>query len=343
VIGDRSARSKFLPITDHRSLITPRQVIFLILPEVEILDLAGPLQAFHEANRLQHRYQVRACSTHARVRSDQGLVLSDLDPLPVPGPHDLVVVPGLPYRATIRLDRTAVRWLKTAAGAGAQIASVCTGAFVLGEAGLLDGRRCTTHWSRTAELQRRFPAARVIDDRLFVSDGAIMTSAGIASGIDMALAIIERADGPLLAASVAREMVVYIRRDGGHDQRSIYLDYRTHLQPGIHRAQDWITQHPDEKATIAGLASLAGMSPRNLTRRFRDVTGITIKEFTTRVRLELARNLLNDPGLTVEAVANRCGFESARQLRRVWTAAFGGTPSAARIVGHWPARATIHQ
>jgi transcriptional regulator GlxA family with amidase domain len=306
-------------------------VIFLILPDVEILDLAGPLQAFHEANRVQPHYQIRSCSTQTRVRSDQGLVLSDLEPLPAAGPHDLVVVPGMPYHATKRLDRAAVRWLMSAARVGAQIASVCTGAFVLGEAGLLDGRRCTTHWSRTAELQRRFPAARVIDNRLFVSDGSIMTSAGIASGIDMALAIIERADGPLLAAGIAREMVVYIRRDGGHDQRSIYLDYRTHLQPGIHRVQDWITQRPGERITITALASIAGMSARNLTRRFREVTGITIKDFMTRIRLELARDLLHDPGLTVEAVANRCGFESARQLRRVWRHAFGGTPTTARV------------
>ncbi len=171
----------------------------------------------------------------------------------------------------------------------------------------------------------------MLDDRLFVNDGAIMTSAGIASGIDMALAIVERADGPILAATIAREMVIYIRRDGSHDQQSIYLDYRTHLQPGIHRVQDSITQRPEVRTTITGLASVAGMSARNLTRRFREATGITINEFTTRVRLELARDLLHDPGLTVEAVANRCGFDSARQLRRVWTAAFGGTPAAARL------------
>jgi transcriptional regulator GlxA family with amidase domain len=178
-------------------------------------------------------------------------------------------------------------------------------------------------------LRQRFPRARVVENRLFVSDGPVTTSAGIASGIDMALALIERLHGPLAAAAVAREMVVYIRRDGAHEQESIYLDYRTHLHPGIHRVQDWLTQHPHEKTTLGELAQVAGMSTRNLTRLFRATTGLSIKEFSTRVRLELARTLLHDPELTVDGVANRCGFDNARQLRRAWKEAFGGTPRGA--------------
>ncbi|MCU1347966.1 MAG: AraC family transcriptional regulator [Acidobacteria bacterium] len=301
-------------------------MIFLLLPDVEILDVAGPLQTFHQANAIEHRFVIRTCALTDRIRTDQGLLLAGLEPLPEAQEGDLVVVPGMRYRATERIDSRAVRWLKTSAAAGAQLASICTGAFILGEAGLLDGRRCTTHWSRTMELKRRFPGARVLDNRLFVSDGPVTTSAGIASGIDMALAIIERSHGPLAAAAVAREMVVYLRRDGAHDQESIYLDYRTHLHPGIHRVQDWLTRHPAAKSTLPELATVAGMSARNLTRQFRQTTGITIKDFATRVRLELARTLLHDPELTVDAVANRCGFDNARQLRRIWQAAFGGTP-----------------
>ncbi len=232
----------------------------------------------------------------------------------------------MPYASTLRFDPAAIRWLKTSHARGAEIASVCTGAFALGEAGLLDGRRCTTHWSRTSELERRFPAARVLTNRLFVTDGTITTSAGIASGIDMALSLIERAHGPLLAAQIAREMVVYIRRDGGRDQQSIYLDYRTHLHPGVHRVQDWLTQHPERKQTLEQLGAIAGMSARNLTRVFRRTTGISIHEFSTRLRLELAQSLLHDPGLTVDAVAQQCGFDSARQLRRLWRETFGATP-----------------
>ena len=291
-------------------------MIFVVVPEVEILDFAGPLQALSEANRTRQRYRIRICATRPRVESHQGVVLSDLEPLPNVAGDALVIVPGMPYHATEKLERKVTRWVADAARAGAHIASVCTGAFVLGEAGLLDGRRCTTHWSRTAELARRYPRARVLEDRLYVTDGEITTSAGIASGIDMALAFIEQADGPIVAAEVAREMVVYLRRDGAQQQRSVYLDYRTHLHPGVHRVQDWIVQNPATRATLEALADVAGMSPRSLTRSFRGATGISVLAFTTRVRLELARTLLHDPGLSMEAVAQRCGM-SARQLRRL--------------------------
>jgi transcriptional regulator GlxA family with amidase domain len=287
-------------------------VIFLVLPEVEILDLAGPLQTLSEA---RDRYRIRICATRPRIASHQGVVLSDLEPLPEHAGDALVVVPGMPYAATQRIERKVTRWLANASREGAHIASVCTGAFALGEAGLLDGKRCTTHWSRISELARRFPRARVLEDRLYVTDGDVTTSAGIASGIDMALALIEQADGPIVAAEVAREMVVYLRRDGAQEQRSVYLDYRTHLHPGVHRVQDWIVRNPATRATLDALADVAGMSPRSLTRTFRGATGISVLEFTTRVRVELARTLMHDPGLTLEAVAQRCGM-SGRQLRR---------------------------
>lgn len=292
-------------------------MIFLALPDLEILDLAGPLQALSEANRSRERYRIRLCATRPRVVASQGLVFSELEPLPDDASDALVIVPGMPYVATQRIETKVTRWLAKQARAGAQVASVCTGAFVLGEAGLLDGRRCTTHWSRTAELAQRFPRARVLTDRLFVSDGPVMSSAGIASGIDMALALIEQLDGPLVAAEVAREMVVYLRRDGAQEQHSVYLDFRTHLDPGIHRVQDWIIRNPEARATIEELAEVAGISPRSLTRNFRKATGISIHDFATRVKLELAKTLLHDPSLTIEAIAQRCGFATARQLRRL--------------------------
>jgi transcriptional regulator GlxA family with amidase domain len=286
-----------------------------VLPEVEILDLAGPLQALSEANRGRTRYRIRLCSPRERIESHQGVTLADLDRLPDDVDDALIVVPGMPYHATQKFDRSVTRWLADAARAGAHMASVCTGSFALGEAGLLGGRRCTTHWSRTGELARRFPTARVLEDRLYVTDGNVTSSAGIASGIDMALAFIEQWDGPIVAAEVAREMVVYLRRDGAQEQHSVYLDYRTHLHPGVHRVQDFIVQNPAARATLDELSDVAGMSARSLTRTFRGATGISVHEFTTRVRIELAKTLLHDPGLTTEAVAQRCGL-SARQLRR---------------------------
>lgn len=307
-----------------------QRVFFALLPNVEVLDLAGPVQAFHEANRYGAGYEVHTCAAEPRVRTDQGLWLSDLEPLPEVGPDDLVVLPGARMESLQRIDPAVLRWLRQAHEGGAHLASVCTGAFALGEVGLLDGRQCTTHWTRLEDLQRRFPRARVLTNRLFVEDGRITTSAGIASGIDMALALVERRHGPLVAAAAAREMVVYVRRDGSHRQHSVYLEYRTHLHAGIHRVQDWLIAHPDERATIEDLARIAALSTRHLTRIFRQATGVSILEYRTRLRLERARDLLRDPGLTVEAVAARCGFESARQLRRVWKEAFGTAPSSGR-------------
>ena len=307
-----------------------RRVIFLLLPELEILDLAGPLQAFHEAVHAGADLQVRLGSPEPRVRTDQGLCLAELEPLPEPAADDLVVVPGMRFAALDAVGPRVLSWLREAHETGAQLASVCTGAFLLGRAGLLDGRQCTTHWSRVEELQRRFPAARVLESRLFVHDGPLTTSAGIASGIDMALALLERRFGPLLVAAVAREMVVYLRRDGSHRQQSVYLDYRTHLHPGVHRVQDWLIANPAERASLAALGRLAALSPRHLTRVFRQATGVSVQEFTTRLRLELARGLLHDPRLTVEGVATRCGFASARQLRRLWKEVHGTSPGSER-------------
>jgi len=324
-----------------------QRLIVLVLPEVEILDLAGPLQVFHEANLQGADYRTLICAPEPRVHSDQGIWLADLAPLPAPEEGDLILVPGCPLAAlesgvpgerrtgspsapASRVEPAVLAWLAEAAAAGAHFASVCTGAFVLGRAGLLDGRQCTTHWTRLDDLAHRFPAARVLAGRLFVEDGPVLTSAGIASGIDLALALVERRHGPHLTSRVAREMVVYLRRDGAHPQTSVYLDHRAHLHPGVHRVQDWLIAHPEERATLTQLADLAALSPRHLTRVFREATGVTVQDYATRLRLERARSLLQDPHLTIEAVAARCGFETARQLRRLWKEAFGTTPSAAR-------------
>jgi transcriptional regulator GlxA family with amidase domain len=252
-----------------------------------------------------------------------------LKALPEPRPGDLILIPGT-SSGTLDDMRPPVDWLRMAAGAGARIASVCSGAFALGRAGLLDDRRCTTHWKVVARLQAENPRARVVENCLFVEDGGIVTSAGVASGIDMALALVERDFGPLVVARVSREMVVYLRRNGDQDQRSIYLDHRTHLHPGVHRVQDWMVANTDQKATLEQLARIAGMSPRHLTRVFRQATGVTPKRFAAKVKVQVARDLLGDPQRTVEAIASSVGFEDARQLRRLWKQSFGVSIAAYR-------------
>lgn len=306
-----------------------RRTIFAVFPGCEILDLAGPLQAFHEAAAFGARYDVTHHALTPTIRSAQGLELSGLEPLPSVGPGDRVVVPGYPV-TTERVPPKLVAWLRQAHRAGAEVCSVCTGAFALGEAGALDGRMCTTHWRRVPELRARFPRARVVGDRLFVDDGGVVTSAGIAAGIDMALALIERDAGPVVAGEVAREMVVYMRRDGAHKQDSVYLDYQTHLSPGIHQLQQHLVSNPASRETLGELAAIAGMSERNLTRVFKRATGISIHDYREQLRIERARDLMRNPTLTLDAVAAACGFADARQLRRVWSARFGQAPSVSR-------------
>jgi len=300
-----------------------------MLPGVHALDFAGPVQTVHEANDFGADYQLEFVGTSDRVRTAQGFTIADLAPLPVPQPEDWVIVPGT---ESSQLDQLEIpdAWLKSADACGARVTSVCSGAFALAKAGVLDDRQCTTHWKVVDRLQAQFPRTQVLENRLFVRDGNVVTSAGVASGIDMALALLEEDYGPRMAAKVAREMVIYLRRSGDTSQTSIYQEHRSHLHPGIHRVQDWIVAHPDEKATIDQLAQVAHLSPRHLTRVFRQSTGITLKEFATKVKLEVAQQLLVRPALTVEDIALRCGFQDARQLRRLWHQHFGTNLREAR-------------
>jgi len=307
-----------------------RRLFFLIVPQTHLLDLAGPAQVFWEANGLGGAYDIHYCAGRDSVRSAQGLVLAGLEPLPDVGSGDIVLVPGLDSSTLDDLGHVPVDWLRGAAAAGAVLGSICSGAFVLGQAGVLDGRRCTTHWKVADRLAREVPAAHVVRNRLYVKDGPVITSAGVASGIDMALAMVEEDFGPITAARVAREIVVYLRRSGESEQTSVFLDFRTHLHPGIHRAQDWLARHVEESPTIERLAAEAAMSPRNLTRLFRQATGITIKDYVTRLRLEVAASLLRSPDYTLERVAAECGFKDSRQLRRIWSRRFGVNPSSWR-------------
>ncbi|MBO1417751.1 DJ-1/PfpI family protein [Streptomyces sp. FH025] len=309
------------------------RVVVLVLPEVNLLDLAGPVQVFDAAAHLGAGYRLEYAGETEGLRSAQGLLLAGLSPLPTTraGAGDLVLVPGPRLTGSDRLVAPAVvRWVREAHAAGARVASVCTGAALLGEAGLLDGRTCTTHWSLTSAMRERYPRAQVRDAALYVHDGRISTSAGISAGIDLALSLVERDHGPELAAGVARELVLYLRRDGDTAQISPFLRYRNHVQPAVHRVQDHLAQHLDGAFTLRELAGVANLSPRGLTRAFTTATGVTPLAYQRQLRLERARALLADTDLTVEAVAARCGFRDARHLRRLVTDAFGVPPSRLR-------------
>jgi transcriptional regulator GlxA family with amidase domain len=305
------------------------KVVLALFPGCEILDLAGPLQAFYEANALGATYEILNCGMSTTVCSAQGLQLGSLLPLPPISQGDLVIIPGYDVDRT-HIESQLVRWVRSAYDAGARVCSVCTGAFIMGEAGLLDGRRCTTHWKRLEQLQRRFPTARMLNDALYTRDGRVICSAGIASGIDVSLAIIEQDFGARIAAKVAREMVVYMRRDGHHPQLSIYFDFRSHADHAIHAVQDRILHDAASKSSLGELARLARMSTRSLTRAFRNATSISIAEYRTRVRLQNAASLIEASELGMEQIAAQCGFRDASHLRKAWKAAHGQSPSQAR-------------
>ncbi|WP_234402008.1 GlxA family transcriptional regulator [Thermobifida halotolerans] len=233
--------------------------------------------------------------------------------------HDLVVVPG--WRAptlegTTVLGDAVLRRVAAHHAAGGTVASVCAGADALGRAGLLDGRRCTTHHQLQDELATRHPRAHVVRDVLYTVDDRVVTSAGIASGIDLALFLVATAHGPGTAARVARSMVVYARRNGDEQQASVMLRHRGHLSDAVHRAQDLIDARFTERLPLSALAAAAGLGERTLTRRFVAATGLTPLRYQQALRLERAEHLIGQ-GTTVEAAAHAVGFQDARMLRRL--------------------------
>lgn len=295
------------------------KVVFLVVPGVHLLDLAGPAQVFSSAADFGFDYELSYVSEHPEVRSTQGVVLRTSSALPCLSREDLVLVPG--WRAP-KLDGTGLMspatldWLRTHHATGGTVASVCAGADALGRAGLLDGRRCTTHHEVQDELARRYPRAKVIRDVLYVLDDRVVTSAGIASGIDLALHLIATRHGPTVAAGIARTMVVYARRNGDEQQASVLLRHRSHVNETAHRVQDIIESRVTERLSLAELARLSGCSQRTVTRLFHRATGMTPLRYQQALRLERAEHLIGQ-GVTVESAARAVGFEDARMLRRL--------------------------
>ncbi len=295
------------------------RVVFLLLPGVHLLDLAGPAQVFSSASGPGHDYALHYVAEQPDVLSAQGLPLRASLSWPSLSPDDLVLVPG--WRAPTlagsgRLTRASLDRLRAHHAAGGMVASVCAGADALGRAGLLAGRRCTTHHDLQDELARRYPEATVVRDVLYVVDGRVATSAGIASGIDLALHLIATRHGPAHAARVARAMVVYARRNGGEHQASAMLRHRSHVDDSVHRVQDLIDSRFASRLPLAELALAAGCSPRTMTRQFGRATGLTPLRYQHLLRVERAEHLIGH-GATVDAAARAVGFEDARMLRRL--------------------------
>ena len=286
-------------------------VAFLLAPQVHLLDLAGPAQVFAEAADFGYPYTLSYVADQEDVPSAQGLSLKAATEWPALTANDIVIVPGWKGEAPLNVKKLAAHHAQ-----GGMVASICSGADALGRAGLLDGRRCTTHHQLQDELARRYPRARLIKDVLYTVAGRVVTSAGVASGIDLALHLVAAEHGPAAAARVAREMVVYARRNGDEPQASVMLRHRAHLSDVVHRVQDLIDNRYTDRLPLADLATASQVSERTLTRLFAASTGVTPLRYQQLLRVERAEHLIGH-GSTVEAAARAVGFEDARMLRRL--------------------------
>lgn len=298
--------------------------VFVIPPRVHLLDISGPAHIFYEATDYGAKIDLKFISVHTNVSeetSTSGLAFAKLESFQniQLKKDDVVFIPGLESNHLTDLKffqsiQPFFRWLNKQYENGARICSVCTGAFLLAESGLLNGKQVTTHWKYQELLKERYPKVEVLTNRLFVLNNQIYTSAGVASGIDLGLYLLEEIYGTRFSAAIAREVVIYLRRSQEDPQLSIFLQYRNHLEDRIHVVQEWISQNIDKKYTAEQLAELVHTSERNLTRLFKDTTGITIGQYIDKLRVEQALHLLREKE-KVEIVAKSVGLQSTNQLR----------------------------
>lgn len=308
-------------------MTAPLTIYLVVTPGVLLLDYAGPAEALRMARDLGAPLVLNTCGPLAHVHTSLGTQLAGLGPLPEQLPtNSLVLITGNSHEredyATPAAQQV-VQWLKTAMQPDTHLASICSGALLLAMAGQLDGLRCTTHHTLLDDLQALAPTAQVQADRIFVDAGRVLTSAGITTGIDLALYIVEQLAGAHLAAQVARRLVMYTRRGPNDPQLSPWLAHRNHMHPAVHRAQGAIAQHmaqdPARRWSLADLATVACVSPRHLSRLFMQHTGISVVDYQQQLRMARARELIaHNPNMTQEQLAEACGFGSARDFRRVW-------------------------
>ena len=312
-----------------------RRIIVLALPPVEELDLVGPIQVLSAANRLAGKaiYLVELVTNQKSLQvigeggllsfqaaTHYGSVSGDF--------NSLLIVCGLASRCGH--DAALLSWIRRNASRANRVGSVCVGAFVLAEAGLLNNRRATAHWKFSAELAQRFPKITVVHEPLWVRDGNIYTSAGISAGIDLALAWVEEDCGNSIAAEIAREFVLFLRRPAGQAQLSISLSAQEKEMKSIQELQVWIADHLQSRLSIPVLAKRASMSPRNFERVFKREVGVSPARYVLQLRVESAQRMLERTGMGLEQIADASGFGSADVMRRAFQRVIGRTPRRVR-------------
>jgi transcriptional regulator GlxA family with amidase domain len=326
-------------------------VFVVVPPRLLLLDISGPLEVLRQANRVQNsvRFEVHYIGPSSSVQTSIGITLAAIETLPQELPPQSWVVlagdvehvmlcggasgPGK-SAADEAAEKEIVTWLKTSVRPGHKLISICTGALIAARAGLLDGYSCTTHYLSYDELRGIAPRARILENRLYVEDGERYSSAGITAGIDLMLHLVHQSTNQSCAVSVARYLVVYLRRSGSDPQLSPWLEGRNHIHPAVHRVQDAIAADLTKAWSLSALARIAGASDRHLSRLFHEHVGMSIPAYSNRLRVAYAQELLRETRLDMERVAEQSGFRSTRQLRRAWEKIHKSPPRQARHYSH---------
>jgi transcriptional regulator GlxA family with amidase domain len=321
-----------MPKTPRSPPIAIRTIEVLAFPSVQLLDVSGPLQVFATANEMAiaaggtapYALTVVACGGNS-ITASAGLALATKELPPIRATLDTLLIAGGPGVEAASADERIVEWVRKRSAKARRVASVCTGAFLLASAGVLDGRRAVTHWSYCADLARRFPKVRVEADPIFVNDGAIWTSAGVTAGIDLALALVEEDLGRDAALAVARYLVVFLKRPGGQSQFSATLALQA-ADNEFGALHHWISKHLADDISLPVLADQAGMSERSFSRHYVEATGLTPARAVERLRVEAARRLLSESRLPIKRISHRCGFGSEETMRRSFLRLLSATP-----------------
>ncbi|MGQ0833175.1 MAG: GlxA family transcriptional regulator [Microthrixaceae bacterium] len=311
-----------------------RHIVFVVFPGLQGLDLMGPFEVFADANdelgRSAYRLTV-AATVPGELSTSSGLGLVATTALAeVPTPIDTLVVVGGDGTYHAVGDSALIAQVQRLARRARRVTSVCSGAFVLATAGLLDGKRATTHWQVCPLLAERFPNVTVEPDPIFVQDGNVWTSAGVTAGMDLALALVEMDHGRDVALAIARRLVLFLRRPGSQSQFSAHLEAQVAERDGLRDAQHHIAEHPGADCRVATLAAIAAMSERNFTRCFTAEVGVTPARYVEQVRVETARRLLEETDDGVDAIAAACGFGTAETMRRTFLRTLRTNPAEYR-------------
>ena len=309
----------------------------LAFPGAEVIDIAGPLDILSVAPcvqngefDLQRRHKSMVVSEFGGpITTQPSAITIQTETLASIGRRkiDTLIVPGA-YRMEHVLNRPAlIKWVQNMAARARRVVSVCTGAFLLAEAGLLNGKRVTTHWLRADEFAQRYPETIVEPDSIFVNDGNVYTSAGITSGMDLALHLVEQDWGSEVALTIARNWLLYVKRPGGQSQFSALLPTKASERVTISNLQSWIMENLNADLSVAGLAEKLSMSPRHFARVFQKETGVTPAKYVETVRIEAARRWLEESSQSIEIIADECGMGDSERLRRSFIRRLGVNPS----------------